>query len=145
MIFLDSNVFLRHFTSPSDTLTSQMKESARALFRGAESGTTEVTTSEVVLHEVLYLMTERRHYNIEVETAIDMMEYTIQLRGFRFPVGEQAMFLRALALWRGRPSLGFADSVIAARCEANGWELATFDEQLGALPNVTRWSPEPAA
>jgi predicted nucleic acid-binding protein len=114
------------------------------LFRGAELGTTEVTTSELVLHEVLFLMTERRHYNIDVETAIDMMEYTLQLRRFRFPVGEQGIYLRALALWRQRPSLGFANSVIAARCELNGWELATFDEPLGSLPNLTRWTPEPA-
>ena len=141
MIFLDTNVFLRHLVPPSDALTTRMNVSARALFRGAESGTTEVTTSEVVLHEVLYLMTERRHYDIDVQVATDMLEYTIQLRGFRFATGEQDIYLRALALWRQRPSLGFADSVIAARCEANGWELATFDEQLGSLPNITRWNP----
>ena len=145
MIFLDANVFLRHFTPPSDVHSARMQASAAAVFRGAELGTLDVTTSEVVLHEVLYLMTERRHYNVDVESAIDMMEYAIQLRGFRFPVGEQGIYLRALALWRQHPSLGFADAAIAARCEANGWELATFDEQLGSLPNLSRWTPNPAA
>ena len=33
-----------------------------------------------------------------------------------------------------KPKLEFADSVIAARCEINGWELATFDETLGSFP-----------
>ena len=54
---------------------------------------------------------------------------------------DRSVIFRALDLCEARPSLGFADSVIAARCELNGWELATFDEKLGSLTSVTRWQP----
>jgi predicted nucleic acid-binding protein len=141
VIFLDTNLFLRHLAPPSDALTAQMQEVASAMFLLVESGALEVTTSEVVLHEVLYLLTARNHYDYAPEEAIELLEYLIQLPGFRFSPGELEIFLRALSTWRSRPSLGFADSVIAARCEANGWELATFDQRLGSLPSVTRWQP----
>ena len=118
-----------------------MQEVASAVFLRVESGALEVTTSEVVLHEVLYLLTARHHYGYAPEDAIEFVEYLIQLPGFRFAPGELEIYLRAMSIWRSRSSLGFADSVIAARCEVNGWELATFDEKLGSLPSVTRWQP----
>jgi predicted nucleic acid-binding protein len=141
MIFLDANIFLRYFAPSSDPLTLAMQDTASNLFLQIEAGNMEATTSELVLHDVLSFMTAKQHYNVPVEQAVDMIEYAIRMRGFQLAAGEQSTYLRALALWKSRPSLGFADLVIAARCEINGWELATFDEQLGSLPNLTRWNP----
>ena len=84
MIFLDTNLFLRHLAPPSDASTTQMQEVASAMFLLVESGALKVTTSEVVLHEVLYLLTARNHYDYSPEEAIEFLEYLIQLPGFRF-------------------------------------------------------------
>lgn len=145
MIFLDTNVFLRHLTESADARTNRLQDVAEELFLAVEAGTVEVTTSELVLHETMYFLTNRRFYNYPVEHAVRSVRALLQLRGFRFAASERVVLYRALDILDAHPSLGFADSVIAARCEANGWELATFDEQLGALPNVTRWSPASAS
>lgn len=42
------------------------------------------------------------------------------------------------------PRLGFADCVIAARCEAAGHDLATFDRHFDAIPTLARWRWEAA-
>jgi predicted nucleic acid-binding protein len=145
MIFLDTNVFLRHLTEAPDEHTQRLQDTAEALFLAAEEGDIEVTTSEVVLHETLYFLTQSTFYNFPVEKAVISVRSLLQLKGFRLSPAERIVFFRALDLYEDRPSLGFADSVIAARCEANGWELATFDEQLGSLPSVTRWAPSATA
>lgn len=145
MINLDTNVFLRHLTEAPDTLTQQLQHRARELFRAVEHGDLEVTTSEIALHETLYFLTHRDFYNVPTVDAVASVRALLQLKGFRFFHRDRLVFFRALDLYEARPSLGFADSVIAARCEANMWELATFDEQLGSLPNLTRWNPEPTA
>lgn len=143
MIFLDTNVFLRHLTQAPSAHTQRLQDIAENLFLAVEEGTVEVTTSELVLHETLYFLTHRDFYNFPVEQAVISIRSLLQLRGFRLSASERVVLFRALDLLQDRPSLGFADAVIAARCEANSWELATFDEQLGTLPNLTRWSPEP--
>lgn len=145
MIYLDTNVFLRHLTEAPDTPTQQLQQRARELFRAVEHGDLEVTTSEIALHETLYFLTHRDFYNVSTVEAVASVRALLQLKGFRFFHRDRLAFFRALNLFEARPSLGFADSVIAARCETNGWELATFDEQLGSLPNIARWTPAPAA
>ena len=143
MIFLDANVFLRYLVQPTDDATLEMKAVSKALLQQISAGL-EATTSEVVLHQVCYILGSRRSYGVPTEKIVDFVTHLLTLSGMRFPAGERRIYARALELWRARPSLGFADSVIAARCEANDWQLATFDEQLGSLPSVSRWNPEPA-
>lgn len=145
MIFLDTNIFLRHLTEAPDLRTNRLQDVAEELFLAVEDGTVEVTTSELVLHETMYFLTNQQFYNHPVEQAVRSVRALLQLRGFRLSTRERVVLFRALDLFEARPSLGFADSVIAARCEANGWKLATFDEQLGSLPNVSRWSPAAAS
>ena len=144
MIFLDTNVFLRHLTEAPDARTQRFQDIAEALFLAVEEGTAEATTSELVLHETMYFLTHRNFYNYPTEQAVTSVRALLQLRGIRLSTSDRMVIFRALDLLEERPSLGFADSMIAARCEHHGWELATFDEQLGSLPEITRWSPEPA-
>ena len=143
MIFLDSDIFLRFLTAPTDDASALLKERARDLFHGILSGSIEATTSEVVLHEVSYVLTSRRQYGIPASEVIRMLRPLIVLRSLKLGAGEKSVVLRALDLWDRHPTLEFSDSVIAARCEANNWELATFDEQLGSLPEITRWQAAP--
>jgi predicted nucleic acid-binding protein len=145
VIFLDANVFLRFLTAPVDGPGARMKGQARDLFHAVRAGTTGATTTELVIHEVCYVLTSKKHYGLAHHEAIRLVRPLLRFRSLKLASGERQILLRAFEIWEGNPKLEFSDSVIAARCEANGWELATFDEQLGSLPNVSRWMPEPAA
>jgi len=141
MIYLDANIFLRHLTAAPDTRAERLQSIAENLFLKIEDGSVEATTSEIVIHQTLYFLTHRQFYNFPVNQAVDSVRALLGLKGFRFLPSDRSVLFRALDLYEVRPVLGFADSVIAARCEINGWELATFDETLGSLPNVGRWQP----
>ncbi len=64
------------------------------------------------------------------------------LPGLSFPSGDKGIYLRALELWSQHPTFGFADSVIAARCERSSHQLATFDKHFRDLPFLEFWRPE---
>ena len=141
MIYLDANIFLRHLTAATDAHTENLQSIAENLFLEIELGGVEATTSEVAIHQMLYFLTHRHFYNFPVNQAVQSVRALLSLKGFRFAAGDRSVIFHALDIYEARPVLGFADSVIAARCEVNGWELATFDEALGTLPNITRWQP----
>jgi len=139
VIFLDANVFLRLLGAPRTPIDAERGEFALAMFRAIRDGRIAATTSEVVLHEVCFVLTSTGNYgHPPTQVATDMMDL-IQHDGFHFPAGEHAISLRALELWHERPQLGFADAVIAVRCERAGHDLATFDRHFDAIPTVARW------
>ena len=144
MIFLDTNIILRYLTTPTNTFSARAQEVATELLENVRAGRVEVFTTELVIHEVLIVATSRRHYGMTAALAIQLVRPLIRYRSMRFSPGEKDIILRALDIWERNPKLEFADSAIAARCEANRWELATFDEELGSLPGITRWSADPA-
>jgi len=140
VIFLDSNVFLRYLTPPIDDATRSMQEVAIDLFERVERDALDVTTSEVVLHEVCYILSSPRQYGNAPSAFVPSLASLIAFPGFRFPRGDQALYGRALELYLEQPKLEFSDAVIAARCEAAGHTLATFDRHFDAIPTVQRWS-----
>lgn len=141
MIFLDANIFLRHLTQATSLETERMQAIASSLFEAIERGDVEATTTEVVLHEVTYLLTSKKHYALTWEQTAAYVAPLLRLPGLKFARGERRIFLRALEIAAAHPKLEFADSVIAARCEGTEMALATFDERLGVLPAITRWRP----
>ena len=141
MIFLDANIFLRHLVAPTIPATEMMQEIASALFAAVERGEEEITTSEVVLHEVCYVLESKSHYGLPPETIVGYLAPILRLGGFKLPRGDKQIYLRALEIFVANPKLQFSDSVIAARSEHQNVPLATFDEALGRLPSLTRWLP----
>jgi predicted nucleic acid-binding protein len=141
MIFLDANVFLRYLVQPTNPAGQAMQATAAALFTAIERGDEEATTTEVVLHEVCYVLASKRHYNLPAATIADYLAPILRLRALKFPRGEKQIYLRALEIYVAHPRLEFADAIIAARCERLQIPLATFDEDLARLPTLTRWRP----
>lgn len=141
MIFLDTNIFLR-FLAPS-TLPSAlaMKEEARELFASVRRGEQEVTTSEVVIHEVYFVLQSSRQYGMAASQIVSYLQPLLGLPGMTFPGNDRQIYLQALELLRYCPKLEFSDAVIAVRAQSIGAELATFDEYLASMPFVTRWIP----
>ncbi len=143
MIFVDANIFVRFFTQPppGDPNGQRYREMARALFKTVEEGTEDVTTAEVVLHEVCHVLGSGRHYRLTAPEIADLVVPIISLPGFKFPKGDKAIYLRAFEIYLEHPKLRYADSLIAARAERFKIPLATFDEALGRLSFVTQWMP----
>jgi predicted nucleic acid-binding protein len=141
MIFLDTNLFYRHFVAAQTPAEKREQSIATALFEAVERGELEVTTSEVVIHEFCRLMTGLSLYN---ENAVDFLAAfasILNLHHFKLPPGDKAVYLRAFEILTARPSLGFPDSVIAARAEKLDIPLATFDKRLARLPFLKKWDP----
>jgi predicted nucleic acid-binding protein len=141
MIFLDTNIFLRLLTSPTDTATERMHHVAVRLFTDIRDGVVEATTTDLVLHEIFYVLTSKRQYGLPDALAIGMVKPIIGYRGLKLPRAERDIILRAIDIWERNPKLEFADSIVVARGQANGWHLATFDKALASIPEVTRWEP----
>jgi len=89
-------------------------------------------------------MRSDKHEKKSTQEIVDLVRSLISLEGFRFERDEKQLFLRALEIYEANPKLEYSDSVVAARVEALGIPLATFDKRLGKLPTVTRWVPESA-
>lgn len=145
MIFLDANVILSYLTEPTSAETRELKVRARHLFQQVASGQEEVTTSEVVLHEVCYILVSKKHYGQATDRVATYLIEILSFQGVRLTRNERAIYMRALDIFSEYPRLGFADSVIAARAESQGVPLATFDEYLAGMPFVTRWVPASSA
>jgi predicted nucleic acid-binding protein len=143
VIFLDANLFLRFLTQPTDHNSRRFQQIASDLLHDIRAGAVEASTSELVIHEVCFVLTSKRQYGLSHDDAIRMLRPILRFNALKFSPGDKRIILRGFEIWERNPRLEFADSVIAARCEANGWELATFDEDLlGTFPTITRWRPE---
>lgn len=134
MIFLDANVFLRFFVQPGTDEDRRMTQQSRQLFTGALEGRYMLTTSDVIVAEVAFILTSRRHYGVERIEAANKIKSVLLLDGFRF--SETATCLRALDLWTTMARLSFPDALAAAYGERYRHQLATFDSRLAALPSV---------
>lgn len=144
MIFLDANVFLRYIVQPTTPATQQMAQHAHDLFQAVKRGDAEVTTSEVVLHEVVYVLASKAHYGRSPADIATDLSPILRLPGLKLPRGMKRLYLRALDLYTTYPKLGYADAIVAAHVEQRGIPLATFDTDFDSLPFVTRWQPPSA-
>ncbi len=142
MIFVDTNVFLRYLTPATTSADLPRKAQARNLFDKLETGDVLATTSEVVLREVCFILGSPKHYHLSAVQIAPDLSAMVQWPGFVFPMADKSVYIRAFELWEEHPRLEFSDSVIAARCERHGHELASFDRHFDAFPGVRRWQPE---
>lgn len=142
MIVVDANYFLRYLVQPVTPQQTAMAETSRALFASVQRGDAEVTTSEVVLHEVIFVLASKRHYNVPPFEIASILGILLRLPGFKFPRGEKRIYLDALDLFATHPRLGFADAVLAARVIRSGQPLATFDSDFNRIPGVTIYQEE---
>jgi predicted nucleic acid-binding protein len=139
VIFVDANYFLRLLTPPTTPQDQRMTHEAAALFRSVRSGNKEVTTSESVLAEVAFALTSPKHYGMSPADAASRLRSLFRLRGFTS--SNLDVWFRALDIWAASPRLGLVDALTVAHAEAAGLELATFDTDFGAFPQLQRYQP----
>ncbi len=135
MIFVDASAFLRHLVQPVTPQDHANARSAAALFKDAAAGLVEITTSEAILAEVVFILSHPRHYNTPRPIVATALKALLRPRGCRLPAKD--VCLRALGVWVEQPKLSFPDALGAAYSELRGYELATFDVALKRTPGIT--------
>ena len=140
MIFVDANIFVRHLVHPETPQDQASAQRAAALFNLVDSGSIEVTTSEAILAEVVYILTSSQHYGAPRATAATGLKALLQPRACRMP--EKDVSLRALDIWVAESRLSFPDALAAAYSVMRGYELATFDRALSRAPGVVTYQFE---
>lgn len=141
MIFLDTNVFLRflvHSSEPENQLRSSISKS---LIHRIARNELEATTTEVVLHEVAYILGSKQQYGLPSETVLSSLKFIVELPGIRLHRDDRYCFGRAFELLEQFPEIEFSDAVVAARSEYRDSELATFDRHFDAIVSVKKWDP----
>lgn len=136
MRFLDANIILRYLTRDDAAKAAACFE----LFQRVKEGREEVSTCEVILHEVLYVLCSCAHYNLTHEEASARLRPILALRGLRLP--QKRLYLRALDLYASSPFLDFGDAVAVAHMESRGIrEILSYDGDFDRIPGVARVEP----
>ncbi len=138
MIVVDANYFLRAMTSNDPKANPAHVAQAQALFRAADAGTVEYTTSEAVIAEVVFVLAKQ--YGFDRAFIARILVQALELRGCRMATGRTCV--AALHLWATHSSLDLADALVAVQAERSGAELATFDRRLARVTSAPIWSPD---
>ena len=133
MIFLDTNFLVRLLVRPENERELEMADAAARLMRNVWHGTLEVTTSDAVLSEVVYVLSGSV-YQISRSDIADGLIRLLQLPAFRSTA--KTIWLEAFRIWLDRPALSFVDALAASHSIRGGHQLATFDRKLMRTPGV---------
>lgn len=136
MRLVDANIFLRFLTRDDEAKA----EACRLLFEKLAKGEEEGATTEVILHEVLYVLTSKAHYNLSHEEAAARLRSLLTVRGLRIP--NKRRYLRALDIYASHPQFDFPDAISIALMEAEGIEeIASYDTDFDDWPGIRRVEP----
>ena len=140
MRFVDTNIFLRYLVQPVTAIDQTRAEACRTLFERVGSGTEEITTSEVVLAEIAYVLASPRQYNMAPIDIAARLKPIIALPGLKLT--QKRLYLRALDIYASYTDLDFEDAVSVAIVEQmDATELYSYDTDFDQVPSLTRVEP----
>ena len=140
MQFLDTNIFIRF-------LTKDDPEKAAAcyrLFERARLNEVELTTSEAVIAEIVFILSSKRLYNLSRQDVRIRLYPLISLPGLK--LANRRQYLRALELYSNNP-IDFEDALSIATMERQKIsELYSYDKDFDRIKDseITRLEPPPA-
>ena len=133
--FIDTNVFLRALTGTNPDQAA----ASRSLLLRVESGAERVTTSPLVLFELIFTLQSPRSYNHPKERVVELVSPVIELRGMQLPTKQ--LWLDAFSIWLAHP-IDFADAFnVASMRAAAVTEIYAFDRGYGHVPDIVRIEP----
>lgn len=137
MYFVDTNIFIRY-------LTKDDPEKAAAcyrLFEQAKQGAVEITTSESVLAEVVFILSSKRLYNLSRQDIRIRLYPLLTVTGLKLP--RRQMYLRALDLYSSN-SVDFEDALsVAAMEQRKIAEIYSYDQDFARMKDVAVHRIEP--
>lgn len=139
MILVDTNYLIDFILPPIDAAAESRQAAAKSLISGIEQGIYEAFIPEVVLHECFNVLVNRLQ-SLDANTFVMLFDSILQYAGWRNSPDDISIYRRALEYVQAGPKLEFSDAVIAARAEALGAELATFDKRFAAAFDGPIWA-----
>ncbi|HEU0073046.1 MAG TPA: type II toxin-antitoxin system VapC family toxin [Dehalococcoidia bacterium] len=136
MRWVDTNVFIRLLTQDDPAKA----EASGRFFTSLDAGQDEAATSEMVVGEVVYVLSARGHYGMSREGIRDRLARMLESQGLR--IAGKEVLLRALDFYVAYPRLDFEDALSVAHMEARGIsDIVSYDRGFDAVDGVTRIEP----
>lgn len=136
MYFIDANIILRYLMRDDE----QKASACLRLFQQANINEIELTTSESVLAEVVYVMISKRQYNLTREYIRASLSPVLSMPGLKLVNKE--VFTHALELFEKYTQLDFEDALTISHMKATGMStLYSYDTDFDSIPGITRLEP----
>jgi uncharacterized protein len=131
--FLDANIFLRFLTGTE----AAHAKAAKDLFMQLEQRHAKLTTSPLVLFEVVFTLHSRRSYNLPKDRIVPLLRPLIEL--LRIP--ERKLWFDAFGVWLEH-DIDFTDAYNVAHMRARGIStIYSFDRGYDKVRNIRRVEP----
>jgi predicted nucleic acid-binding protein len=133
--FVDANVFLRYLVPEEPVKT----EACLALFQQVQRNQIQITTSEAVIAEVVFVLGSKRLYHLPRLEIKDRLHPILLLPGLKLP--HRKYYLRALDYY-SQSTLDFEDCLIIAQMERQRVaELYSYDHDFDVISGIKRLEP----
>ena len=131
---IDTNVFLRHFIADD----VEKAKAAQALLLRVESGIERVTTSPLVLFEVVFIL--HRTYKVPKQDVASLVGGLLDYRGLQLAGKE--LWRDAFAVWLKYP-IDFTDAFNVAFMRSVGINaIYAWDRGYSHVKDITRVEPD---
>lgn len=136
MKFIDTNIFVRYLTGDD----AAKSEACYRLFQRVQTGEESVTTAEVIIAEVAYVLSSPSLYHLANDEIAARLSPILSLRNFQLRY--KRTYLRALDIYSNYPALDFKDALAVAHMERQRIsEIVTYDRDFDRVPGVKRTEP----
>src|SRR3954447_25671399 len=132
--FLDTNILLRHILNDDPDKSS----ACFALIQALEWGQTTVWTSELAIAEIVFVLENKRTYNVPRETIREVLLPIIGMPGIKLT--HKRLYRRVFDLYTNLP-IDFIDCYHAALIEQRDRVLFSYDTDFDRISGITRREP----
>ena len=133
MNVIDANVFIRYLSGDDPT----KQEKSKALIERIRTGQEVVFSTEVILHEVCYILSALTHYSLTHQEIRDRLYPILQIPSLH--VANKTLCLEALNIFATGEKIDFSDALSVAYVRngvADG--IYSFDRKLDNVPGSHR-------
>jgi predicted nucleic acid-binding protein len=137
--FLDSNILLRHLLNDHP----DQSPICFALIRDIEQGKEQVSTTDLVIAELVFVLSSKKLYALSRERIRSLLLPLIELPGIKLP--NKRLYRRVFDLYIAH-NIDYVDAFHAACLEkADPAELYSYDEDFDRVETVRRLTPDQRA
>lgn len=133
--FLDANIFIRHLTTDDPAKA----KACFSLIQQIEQGQVSAWTSNLVIAELVFVLTSKKTYGLSRDAVRDLLLPLISLPGLK--VAHKHLYHRIFELYTALP-IDFIDAYHAALIENLGEsELYSYDTHFDRVSGLKRLEP----
>ncbi len=133
--FLDSNILLRHLTNDDP----QAGRACFALIKDIEEGRQSAWTSDLVIAEVVFVLSSKSLYNLDRATICDLLLPLINLPGLKLP--HKRLYARIFELYTALP-IDYIDAYHVALMERQRTRrVLSYDRHFDRVKGIERQEP----